>query len=723
MKSFFKYSKNNVLNDLKNFNFVQNELSDLNSKVLFMNECFQKIVANMTRKKFVNEQEFKNEWYDFECINLKRERDLHGFQYRQNKTHRNWKTYTISRNKYKSLLKKKNSDFHKNKIIKNKNDPKKLWKILKLMYKDKTSKIKSVTFGDQKISNQKLIAEKLNNFYVDSINEIIQNLPSAQNHDFIQLIERNPNKFKFRNVNENQIKSILKKNLNKCFIDGVSGRMIFDCMENEDFAKFFAGIINDSLDLGKVPDDWKISIIEPIEKVKNAKSPDQYRPINKMPVAEKILEIVVKEQLEEFLKENNILVDQQSAFRKNHSCESSINFILHNWKKDLQNDKIIVTVSLDFKRAFETIKRSLLLNIMELYGIRGIELDWFKDYFSNRRQKVKIEENFSNLVPVDNGVSQGTCLGPLTYLLQVNYLPLIMKNATVNMFADDTLLTVVSDNLEDAIEKINEDLKILYDWINYNNLALNINKTKYMIITRKHLNAENVDVKIGGVEIERVPELKYLGVIIDEKLSFSAHLKYIKKKLNVKLAMFRKMSFKLDFSTKVLLYKSLIGPHFDYCSSILFSLSDSQMNELQKIQNKFMRNILKVNRYTRIDQMLDVLGFQSIKQRIAFNSLKLMFKIENGLAPKYLKDLLKKNKEKYQYNLRRKSLYEIPNFTKDYTRNSLFCKTLDLYNECKQKFEPICFNNLKSFCHQLKMFTKEKFGLRRIETNPENAMT
>jgi hypothetical protein len=99
-----------------------------------------------------------------------------------------------------------------------------------------------------------------------------------------------------------------------------------------------------------------------------------------------------------------------------------------------------------------------------------------------------------------------------------------------------------------------------------------------------------------------------------------------------------------------------------------------------------------------------------------------MYKIENGLAPKYLKDLLKKNKEKYQYNLRRKSLYEIPNFTKDYTRNSLFCKTLDFYNECKQKFEPSCFNSLKSFCHQLKMFTKEKFGMRRRETNPENAM-
>ncbi len=92
------------------------------------------------------------------------------------------------------------------------------------------------------------------------------------------------------------------------------------------------------------------------------------------------------------------------------------------------------------------------------------------------------------------------------------------------MFADDTLLTVVSDTLENAIEKLNDDLKLLYDWINYNNLALNTNKTKYMIIPRKNINAENVDVKIGGAVIERVPELKYLGVIIDEKLIFASHL-------------------------------------------------------------------------------------------------------------------------------------------------------------------------------------------------------
>jgi hypothetical protein len=107
--------------------------------------------------------------------------------------------------------------------------------------------------------------------------------------------------------------------------------------------------------------------------------------------------------------------------------------------------------------------------------------------------------------------------------------------------------------------------------------------------------------------------------------------------------------------------------------------------------------------------MLSALGFQSINQRLAFNNLKLMYKIENGLAPKYLNKLLKKNKEKYTYNLRRKSLYQIPNFRKEISQKSLFYKTVNLYNECKQKFEQSDFKTLRDFCKKLKNYVKTKF--------------
>ncbi len=233
-----------------------------------------------------------------------------------------------------------------------------------------------------------------------------------------------------------------------------------------------------------------------------------------------------------------------------------------------------------------------------------------------------------------------------------------------------------------------------------------------MVISNKRIINDNIEIKIGGNIIERVSEIKYLGVIIDDKLNFLKHLQYVKKKLFAKLAMFRKIGSKLDAVTKVTLYKSLVAPHFDYCSSILFSLSESRIKELQKIQNKFMRNILRVNRFSSVGRMLGNLGLQSVNQRLAFNSLKLLYKIENKLAPKYLEKLLKKNKEKYTYNLRRRSLYQIPTFRKNVNQKSLFYKTLNIYNDCKKDFSQSDFADLRTFCRKLNFFVKTKFPVR-----------
>jgi hypothetical protein len=705
-----KYSKEKLLDSIKNCEFYELQGLGLNEKVNFMKNFFNDVVESMSVEKYVNHKDCDNEWYDLECVNMKNEKDYRKFIYSRNKTENNWKTYKLKRNTYKKILRSKHSNFYRQRILKYNNNPKKLWKILKSLYKDKSNRIKMIKFGNNEICDTLEIAVKLNDYYIDSIDCILNSITQVSNEVFDRFIERNDCCFKFKKINQDDIKIILKKNINKTSVDKISGRMLLDSMENTGFADFFVELINQSLMQGEVPEMWKIAIIEPIEKVKNAIKPEEFRPINKLPVAEKVLEVVVKDQLEEFLKLNDILTEEQSGFRKNHSCESTVNFVLHNWKTHLEEKKIIITVSLDFKRAFETINREVLLNIMERYGIRSTELKWFIDYFKNRKQIVKIDDSMSHELNVNHGVSQGSCLGPLTYLLMVNYLPKIIKNCSVHMFADDTLISVASCSFEDAIIKLNNDLEILYNWINFSKLALNINKTKFMIIThKKKIDYDNVIIKIGENIVERVHEIKYLGIIIDDKLTFNSHMKYIQRKLYYKLAMMRRISGKLNAHTKIMLYNSLVAPHFDYCSSILFCLPQSKINELQKIQNKFMRNILKVNKYARIKFMLDALKFQSVNQRLAFNSLKLLYKIENGMAPNYLKKLMKKNKSKYTYNLRRKSLYDIPHFTKEVSQKSLFFKSLKIFNECKETFKNEDFTNVKSFTKKLKQYVLKKF--------------
>lgn len=555
--------------------------------------------------------------------------------------------------------------------------------------------------------NDKIKTEKMNAYYKTSLHNILKTIPKDLNVNLLNNIKINEKQFKFKTITEEKLVEITKKFANKNHVDGISGNLIIDAMENRIFRQNFTELVNESLTNGTIPELFKVSIIEPIEKVKNAIYPEDFRPINKLPIMEKILESVVKIQLDDFIEECDILTERQSGFRSSHSCETAVNNVLYEWSEDLETGELVLTVTLDFKRAFETLDIELLLKKLDRYGIRQMELKWFRNYLMNRKQKVKIGENISEEVEVASGVSQGTCLAPLLYLIGVNDLPSAIKNSRVSMFADDTLLYVKAKTVKEAAEKMNEDLRLLDEWLKYNQICVNVKKTKYMIVTHKKINRDESKIVIRDMEIERVEEFKYLGVILDQHLSFMSHLGHVKKKLFSKLALFRRLDRNLTAETKILLYKSLVAPHFDYCSSILYGLCDSNLSDLQKIQNSFMRNILKVNKYAKIDFMLDALRFQTIKQRLTFNVMKNIYKIEKGMMPKYMQQHLKQNKIDNKYNTRRRSLYQIPNFTKDYTKKSIFYKGLKNYNDLKKNSKKEDFVNLKSFCKRLNNYVKD----------------
>ncbi|XP_055386166.1 uncharacterized protein LOC129615115 [Condylostylus longicornis] len=133
-------------------------------------------------------------------------------------------------------------------------------------------------------------------------------------------------------------------------------------------------------------------------------------PIDMMPLYEKILEKVTSSQLEIYLEENNILCDEQSGLRGKHSCGTALNLVLYDWKRAKENNLVICAIFLDFKRAFETVDRQILLTQFEKYGIQDNELIWFESYFLCRKQKTIIDDRFSESKLIDNGVPQGAIL-------------------------------------------------------------------------------------------------------------------------------------------------------------------------------------------------------------------------------------------------------------------------------------------------------------------------
>jgi hypothetical protein len=255
-------------------------------------------------------------------------------------------------------------------------------------------------------------------------------------------------------------------------------------------------------------------------------------------------------------------------------------------------------------------------------------------------------------------VPQGSILGPLLFILYINDIHKVTKNVKINLFADDTLMYYNGTDCNDVVNEMNLNLENITGWLKENKLKLNTEKTKAMVITnssvtrKKFMNNIQHPICIENVEIEFVDEFKYLGVILDPHLTFDNHVNYIAKKIGKKIYYLARIGKYLNEFTKITLYKSLIAPHFEYCSTIFWEMSDKNMEVLQKLQNKAMRVILCCHKRTHIQLMLETLSWLSIKQRISFNTLLFVYKMKNNLLPPYLCKKLLKNSEVHEHYTR-----------------------------------------------------------------------
>jgi Reverse transcriptase (RNA-dependent DNA polymerase) len=676
--------------------------SDVNKKSEFLvnnlSECVNKLVSKV--KVFKN----SNQWYNDDLRKMKKKKDelFKKYEMSNDLDHKTeWEKLSKT---YKEMIKKAKCDFIQLKIEENKNDQKKMWQTLKSLYKKKEENIKKVIFNDEEVTEKSEIGRKLNEFYVNSVDRIVKEIPNPNRTNYNENIEKRNCRFTIEQITMNELKNIISEIKNKGHVDNINGKVIKDAMKDASFANFLLNFVNDCIEESEMPINMKTSIINPIPKKPNPMLPEDYRPINMLPIIEKILEIAVKNQLVAFIDENDMLIRQQSGFRKAHSCETAINLLLANWMSDLHESKEIIAVFLDFKRAFETIDRENMLAKLKIYGGDEKTIRWFRSYLSDRQQQLKIDDYITECHPTKIGLPQGSVLAPILFVIYINDIDKILQHSTVNLFADDTALSVADVDPVIAAHKMNEDLNRLEDWLRFNKLALNIKKTNFLHISNK-TNSPKFQLKINGEEIIKVKDVKYLGVKIDDKLKFTTHFHYIKAKMSKKLGLLRRIAGKLTKQSKVTFYKTIIGPHLDYCATILFLLNKTQIEELQKIQNKCMRILLIAKKETHIVDMLEKLEFLSVSQRIHANTLKFFYKIENSLCPNYLAERLVRRSLTTNYCMRSGETFNIPNYKSTVTQNSLFFKGTQLFNQFKKKNH---YSNLEEFLKKTNLYVKSQ---------------
>ena len=270
------------------------------------------------------------------------------------------------------------------------------------------------------------------------------------------------------------------------------------------------------------------------------------------------------------------------------------------------------------------------------------------------------------------------------------------------------MLYITGKNIFEMVNIINNELKNVQKWLNNNYLSINTEKSKFIIIGNQkmifNVNSNEINVKINNVHLQRVENIKYLGIIIDQNLNFKQHVKYIQNKMSKKVYFLNRVSKHLSSYAKLIVYKTIIMPQIDYCASILLNIPKYMLQQVQIIQNRAMRKILNCNKYTPVKLMLNVIDDINVQQRIIYKSLEFIFKIRIKALPEYLYENLNFVRDSHKHDTRNKDNYVVSRFNTTVRKNSLFIKGIELFNKLPKNIKEC--TNLKEFKHLLKIHLK-----------------
>ena len=190
-------------------------------------------------------------------------------------------------------------------------------------------------------------------------------------------------------------------------------------------------IFNMSLSTGQFPDSWKVARVAPIYKDGSSSENSNYRPISVLPVVSRLFEKLIYDQLYTYLSNNHLLFTGQSGFRLFHSVLTSLLKCTNDWYLNLDKGQYTSVTFIDPKKAFDTVDHQILLQKLRVYGLAGKEINWFQSYLDNRKQCCKVNGHVSKLDNINFRVPQGSCLGPLLFLIYINDLPLALDSSTL----------------------------------------------------------------------------------------------------------------------------------------------------------------------------------------------------------------------------------------------------------------------------------------------------
>lgn len=650
--------------DLAQSNLCLDPPDDLNSLVACYNNTLTTVLdqhAPVITKEITIRPSVP--WFNNDIYQLKKLRRKAEKKWRLTKAESDLNNYKLMKNKTTRLMNQAKCEYYTDFINANKSDQRKLFKAVKSLFKFQDN----LSFPEY--PDKTILSNEIGEYFIQKIVNIRSELDSAdidgscdieESEDVLQSRTQGDLLVSFNPLTHKDTNELISKSLKKyCKLDPMPTALVSDCQDV--LTHIITKIINLSIENGEVPQDWKEALVYPVPKKANQNMDfNNLRPVSNLSFISKLTERAIYNQLHKHMVTNSLYPKMQSAYRKLHSTETALLKTQNDILLNMNSQQVTLLVLLDLSAAFDTVDHSILLQRLSCFGVTDKALSWFKSYLTGRTQRVSVCGSVSKPFSLNFGVPQGSCLGPLLFIIYSSDLFRVINKhlQDVSAFADDTQIYISfkpdsaasQDFATQVMLNCVDDVK---KWMTKSKLKMNESKTEVLLIgTRQQLKKINHgSISIGNDEIAPVTTARNLGCWFDSNMSLKTHIAKTCSAAYFHLRNIKRIRKFLTVDITATLVHAFITSKIDYCNSLLYGLPDCDLIKLQRIQNAAARLITNTSRFNHITPTLAELHWLPVKCRIDYKILLITFKAIHNLAPAYIKQLISV-KQSSKYSLR-----------------------------------------------------------------------